>query len=318
MEKIANLKVIFDTEHPDQLLDFLQNNQTPAIHAYADQVDRKAFVTAIFHSTDIEKTMTELANYPKAFIKRAFYNDDVQSQEENDEAKSWIATTIINQFENRCDNINYYDRYQSQPISNVSNYLESKDFKNGIFATQYEDKLLCDLYGQTGEKTYLFEGDRKDWPMFQEIIQKITDNHDQIITKFQEKIDSIDPYYVLIAELISPTNIRLHVETEYNGGSIEGLCLKVMTIYVDNSETHSEDDIKTLIETELENAKEKLKQFVPQVSENTRLITEDQLKQIEYSQPTDLYYNALKKPAKITQKAKIFNPNRFSTYFEKN
>ena len=154
--------------------------------------------------------------------------------------------------------------------------------------------------------------------MFQEIIQKITDNHDQIITKFQEKIDSIDPYYVLIAELISPTNIRLHVETEYNGGSIEGLCLKVMTIYVDNSETHSEDDIKTLIETELENAKEKLKQFVPQVSENTRLITEDQLKQIEYSQPTDLYYNALKKPAKITQKAKIFNPNRFSTYFEKN
>ena len=152
--------------------------------------------------------------------------------------------------------------------------------------------------------------------MFQEIIQKLTNNHDQIITKFQEKIDSIDPYYVLIAELISPTNIHLHIETEYDGGSIEGLCLKVMTIYVDNSETHSEDDIKTLIETELKNAKEKLKQFVPQVSKNTRLITEDQLEQIEYSQPTDLYYNALKTPAKITQEAKIFNPNRFSTYFE--
>jgi hypothetical protein len=154
--------------------------------------------------------------------------------------------------------------------------------------------------------------------MFQEIIQKLTDNHDQIITEFQEKIDSIESYYVLIAELISPTNIRLHIETEYDGGSIEGLCLKVMTIYVDNSETHSEDDIKTLIETELENAKEKLKQFVPQVSENTRLITEDQLEQIEYSQPTDLYYNALKKPAKTTQEAKIFSPNRFSTYFEEN
>lgn len=27
--------------------------------------------------------------------------------------------------------------------------------------------------------------------MFQEIIQQLTDNHDQIITKFQEKIDSI-------------------------------------------------------------------------------------------------------------------------------
>ena len=152
--------------------------------------------------------------------------------------------------------------------------------------------------------------------MFQEIIQKLTDNHDQIITKFQEKIDSIDPYYVLITELISPTNIRLHVETEYDGGSIEGLYLKIMTLYVDNSETHSEEDITTLIETELQNAKKKLKQFVPQVSENTRLITENQLEQIESTQPTDLYYNALKEPAKITQKAKIFSPNRFSTYFE--
>jgi len=162
MEKTANLKVIFDTEHPDQLLDFLQNNQPPAIHAYADQVDRKVFVTAIFHATDIEKTITELANYPGAFIKRAFYDDNTQSQENTETAKSWIATTIINQFENRCNNINYYGRYQSQPVSSISNYLESKDFKNGIFATQYEDKLLCDLYGQTGEKTYLFEGNRKD------------------------------------------------------------------------------------------------------------------------------------------------------------
>lgn len=152
--------------------------------------------------------------------------------------------------------------------------------------------------------------------MFQEIIQELTDNHDRIITEFQEKINSIDPYYVLIAELISPTKIRLHIETEYDGGSIEGLCLKIMTLYIDNSETYSEEDITTLIETELENAKEKLKQFVPQISENTRLITEDQLEQIEYSQPTDLYYNALKKPAKITQDTKIFSPNRFNTYFE--
>lgn len=161
--KTANLKVIFDTERPDQLLNFLQNNQTPAIHAYADQVDRTAFVTAIFHTIDIEKTISELANYSNAFIKRAFYNDDTQSQEENDTAKAWIATTIINQFDNRHDNISYYGRYQSRPVSSVSNYLESKDFKNGIFATQYEDKLICDLYEQTGdEKTYLFEGNRKD------------------------------------------------------------------------------------------------------------------------------------------------------------
>lgn len=164
MEKIANLKVIFDTEYPDQLLDFLQNNPTPVIHAYADQVDRKAFVTAIFHATDIEKTLNELANYPNAFIKRAFYDDDTASQEELETAKAWIATTIINQFDDRYDNIAYYDRntYDAQSISSVSNYLESQDFKNGIFATQYEDKLICDLYGQTGEKTYLFEGYRKD------------------------------------------------------------------------------------------------------------------------------------------------------------
>ena len=118
--------------------------------------------TTVDNTTDIEKTISELANYPNAFIKRTFYNDDTQSQEENDEAKAWIATTIINQFENRHDNISYYNKYQSQPVSSVSSYLESQDFKNGIFATQYENKLLCDLYGQTGKKTYLFEGHRKN------------------------------------------------------------------------------------------------------------------------------------------------------------
>ena len=152
--------------------------------------------------------------------------------------------------------------------------------------------------------------------MFQEIIQKLTNNHDQIITKFQEKIDSIDPYYVLIAELISPTNIHLHIETEYDGGSIEGLCLKVMTIYVDRFKTHAKDEIKALIETELENAKERLKRFIPQFSNDTRIITPDQLEQIESTQPTDLYDKALEQPA--TEPAKIFNPNRFSTYFKEN
>lgn len=47
-----------------------------------------------------------------------------------------------------------------------------------------------------------------------------------------------------------------------------------------------------------------------------RFITEDQLKQIESSQPTDLYYKALKEPANISQETKIFSPNRFSTYLE--
>ena len=91
-----------------------------------------------------------------------------------------------------------------------------------------------------------------------------------------------------------------------------------MTLYVDRFKTHAKDEIKALIETELENAKERLKRFIPQFSNDTRVITPDQLKQIESTQPTDLYYNALKKPAKITQDAKIFSPNRFSTYFEEN
>ena len=152
--------------------------------------------------------------------------------------------------------------------------------------------------------------------MFQEIIQKLIDNHDQIITKFQEKIDSIESYYVLIAELVSPTNIRLHIETEYDGGSIDSLCLKVMTVYVDRYETHSEDDIKTLVETELEKAKKKLKRFVPQFSSDTRIITPSQLEKIESTQPTELYDKALEQEHKAT--TKHFSPNRFSAYFEEN
>lgn len=95
--------------------------------------------------------------------------------------------------------------------------------------------------------------------MFQEIIQQLTDNHDQIITKFQEKIDSDKFYYSLIAQLISPTDIHLHVETEYDTGQIEGLCLKIMTIYIDHYQAPSEDDVKILVETELEKAKKNSK-----------------------------------------------------------
>lgn len=154
--------------------------------------------------------------------------------------------------------------------------------------------------------------------MFQEIIQELTDNHDQIITEFQEKINSNESFYVLIAQLFSPIVIRFHVETEYDGGQIEGLCLKVMTVYVDRYETHSEDDIKTLVETELENAKERLKRFIPQFSNDTLIITPSQLEQIKATQPTEIYDKALEQEPKLTQKAKIFSPNRFNTYFEEN
>lgn len=154
--------------------------------------------------------------------------------------------------------------------------------------------------------------------MFQEIIQQLTDNHDQIITKFQEKIDSDKFYYSLIAQLISPTDIHLHVETEYDAGQIEGLCLKIMTIYIDHYQAPSEDDVKILVKTELEKAKKKLKDFVPQFSDDTRVITSDQLEKIEATQPTELYNKTLEQKPKLTQDAKIFSPNRFSTYFEEN
>lgn len=39
--------------------------------------------------------------------------------------------------------------------------------------------------------------------MFQEIIQQLTDNHDQIISKFQEKIDSDKFYYSLTTNRFS-------------------------------------------------------------------------------------------------------------------
>lgn len=154
--------------------------------------------------------------------------------------------------------------------------------------------------------------------MFQKIIQQLTNNHDQIISDFQEKINSDESYYVLVAKLISPIIIHFHVETEYDAGQIEGLCLKVMTVYVDRYKTHSEENIKTLIETELENAKERLKRFIPQFSNDTHVITSDQLEKIEATQPTELYNKALEQKPKLTQDAKIFSPNRFSTYFEEN
>lgn len=89
-----------------------------------------------------------------------------------------------------------------------------------------------------------------------------------------------------------------------------------MTVYVDRYETHSEDDIKTLVETELEKAKKKLKRFVPQFSSDTRIITPSQLEKIESTQPTELYDKALEQEHRAT--TKHFSPNRFSAYFEEN
>lgn len=152
--------------------------------------------------------------------------------------------------------------------------------------------------------------------MFETLIQKLTDNHNQIITDFKEKINSDESFYVLIAEIYNPTHIYFHIETEYDGGQIEGLCLKLITVYVNRHKTHSKDEVKALIENELTHIKEKLERFIPQFSNDTHVITPDQLEQIESTQPTDLYDKALEQPA--TEPAKIFSPNRFSTYFKEN
>lgn len=171
---------------------------------------------------------------------------------------------------------------------------------------------------QKKKATFLKETLIESTNMFETLIQQLTDNHNQIITEFQEKINSDESFYVLIAEIYNPTHIYFHIETEYDGGQIEGLCLKLITVYVDRHETHSKDEIKASIENELTHIKERLERFVPQFSDNTRVITPSQLEQIESTQPTDLYDKALEQAPKLTQEAKIFSPNRFSTYFEEN
>lgn len=161
--------------------------------------------------------------------------------------------------------------------------------------------------------------------MFQEIIQELTNNHDQIITKFQEKIDSIESYYVLIAELISPTNIRLHIETEYDGGSIDSLCLKVMTVYVDRYETHSEDDIKTLVETELEKAKKSLNASFHNFQATHALLRLANLKKLSLRNQPNFMIKLLNKSIKLQQNtlaliasAPILRKTNYVQYFQKN
>ena len=81
------------------------------------------------------------------------YLDKAQSPDDNEAVRTTIAKAIIDQFDRHHKTI----YYQNEPIPNVSDYLKNKEFKNGIFVIQFEDKLHCDLYSQTDEKTYIFE-----------------------------------------------------------------------------------------------------------------------------------------------------------------
>ena len=153
--KTANLTVFFQTKDPDQLIENLESTTAIISHTKAVQSKESSdyIMLVSYHSTNIEETLTEITAYPNTIINRAMYLDKAQSLEDNEAVRRTIATTIINQFNNRHKTIHY----QNEPISSVSDYLKNKEFKDGIFVIQFEDKLHCTLYNQTNEKTYIFE-----------------------------------------------------------------------------------------------------------------------------------------------------------------
>jgi hypothetical protein len=151
----ANLTVLFQTNDPDQLIENLESTTTMISHTNTVQSKESSdyIIFVLYHPTNIEKTLTEITSYPNTFINRAMYLDKAQSLEDNETVRTTIATTIINQFDNRHKTI----YYQDEPISNTSDYLKNKKFKNSIDVIQFDNKLHCTLYSQTDEKTYIFE-----------------------------------------------------------------------------------------------------------------------------------------------------------------
>ena len=153
--KTANLTVLFQTSNPDQLIENLKSTTTVISHTNIVQSKESSdyIIFALYHPTDIKKTLTEITSYPNTFINRAMYLDKAQSPDDNEAVRTTIAKAIIDQFDRHHKTI----YYQNEPIPNVSDYLKNKEFKNGSFVIQFEDKLHCDLYSQTDEKTYIFE-----------------------------------------------------------------------------------------------------------------------------------------------------------------
>lgn len=153
--KTANLTVLFQTNNPDQLIEKLKATTTMISHTNTVQSKESSdyIMFVLYHPTDIEKTLTEITSYPNTFINRAMYLDKAQSNEDNETVRTTIATTIINQFDNRHKTI----YYQNEPISSISNYLKNKKFKDSIDVIQFDDTLHCTLYSQTDEETYVFK-----------------------------------------------------------------------------------------------------------------------------------------------------------------
>lgn len=153
--KTANLTVLFQTNNPDQLIENLKSTTTIISHTNAVQSKESSdyIIFVLYHPTNIEKTLTEIISYPNTFINRAMYLDKAQSLENNETIRTTIATTIINQFDNRHKTI----YYQNEPISSVSDYLKNKDSKNNIDVVQFDNMLHCTIYSQTDEETYVFK-----------------------------------------------------------------------------------------------------------------------------------------------------------------
>lgn len=151
--KTANLTVLFETNNPGQLIENIKSTTTVISHTNTIQSKESSdYITfALYHPTDIEETLTEITSYPNTFINRAMYLDKAQSFEDNETVRTTIATTIINQFDNKT----IY--YQNEPISSVSDYLKNKKFKDSIDVIQFDDTLHCALYNQNNEETYVFK-----------------------------------------------------------------------------------------------------------------------------------------------------------------
>lgn len=153
--KTTNLTVLFQTNNPDQLIENLKSTTTVISHTNTVQSKESSdyIIFALYHPTDIEKTLTEITTYPNTFINRAMYLDKAQSPDDNEAIRTTIAATIINQFDNRHKTI----CYQNKPISSVSNYLKNKNSKNNIDVIQFNNTLHCTIYNQNDEETYVFE-----------------------------------------------------------------------------------------------------------------------------------------------------------------
>ena len=151
----TNLTVFFQTKDPDQLIENLESTTTMISHTDAIQLENCSdyIMLVTYHPTNIEKTLTEITSYPNTFINRTMYLDKAQSLEDNETIRTTIATTIINQFDNRHKTI----YYQDEPISSASDYLKNKDSKNNIDVVQFNNTLHCTLYRQTDEETYVFK-----------------------------------------------------------------------------------------------------------------------------------------------------------------